>query len=241
VQAFENGDLDAPMTRMSLDEACTLLGVKANASFDDVLSKKNQLLAAAGNDQDKVFKIETAYDMLFMQSMKKRMTGELEVSTSVRYADVPSTPKKATLQQRAAAAQKTISIPKLPGGGVAVQAPSNNQVVLTQVAVFSALGLWAIGQAVFESPEAQMSDTAGFQAALGLAYSIYTLKENKKMNIGKAAGLSFACLMAGAIIGSGVQGWLRVDIVPLGGFQSPGVFVTEFVMITLLLGTLFLV
>ncbi len=28
------------------------------------------------------------------QNMKKRLTGELEVSTSVRYADVPSAPKK---------------------------------------------------------------------------------------------------------------------------------------------------
>lgn len=37
--------------------------------------------------------IEAAYDTLFMQSMKRRLSGELEVSTSVRYADVP-TPKK---------------------------------------------------------------------------------------------------------------------------------------------------
>lgn len=29
-----------------------------------------------------------------MRSMKKRMTGELEVSTSVRYADVPAAPPR---------------------------------------------------------------------------------------------------------------------------------------------------
>lgn len=34
--------------------------------------------------------IEAAYDVLFMQSMKKRITGELEVSSSVKYADVPT-------------------------------------------------------------------------------------------------------------------------------------------------------
>lgn len=34
--------------------------------------------------------IEAAYDILFMRSMKKRITGELEVSTAVRYADVPT-------------------------------------------------------------------------------------------------------------------------------------------------------
>jgi len=40
-----------------------------------------------------LLQIEAAYDTLFMQSMKRRISGELEVSTSVRYADVP-TPKK---------------------------------------------------------------------------------------------------------------------------------------------------
>jgi hypothetical protein len=33
--------------------------------------------------------------VLFMQSMKKRISGELEVATSVRYADVPTTKKRA--------------------------------------------------------------------------------------------------------------------------------------------------
>jgi len=37
--------------------------------------------------------IEAAYDLLFMQSMKRRLSGELDISNSVRYADVP-TPKK---------------------------------------------------------------------------------------------------------------------------------------------------
>lgn len=32
--------------------------------------------------------IETAYDILFMQSMKKRLSGEANVSQSVRFADV---------------------------------------------------------------------------------------------------------------------------------------------------------
>lgn len=42
----------------------------------------------------KLPQVEAAYDVLFMQSMKKRITGELEVSSSVRYADVPTTRKR---------------------------------------------------------------------------------------------------------------------------------------------------
>ena len=33
---------------------------------------------------------------------------------------------------------------------------------------------------------------------------------------GKAAGLSVAGLALGTLVGSGIQAWLRVDIVPLG-------------------------
>eukprot|EP00983_Pelagomonas_calceolata_P047786 1140783-Pelagomonas_calceolata.AAC.9 len=33
---------------------------------------------------------------------------------------------------------------------------------------------------------------------------------------GKAAGLSLACLTVGALVGNGVEAWLRVDIVPIG-------------------------
>jgi Protein CHAPERONE-LIKE PROTEIN OF POR1-like len=39
--------------------------------------------------------VELAYDTLFMESMKRRLSGELEVSKSVRYADVP---KRAPVQ-----------------------------------------------------------------------------------------------------------------------------------------------
>lgn len=34
--------------------------------------------------------VEAAYDVLFMQSMKKRISGEAAVPTSVRFADVPT-------------------------------------------------------------------------------------------------------------------------------------------------------
>jgi hypothetical protein len=46
--------------------------------------------------------IEAAYDVLFMQSMKKRISGELEVSSSVRYADVPTRKRSSSVSHTAA-------------------------------------------------------------------------------------------------------------------------------------------
>lgn len=57
---------------------------------------------------------------------------------------------------------------------------------------------------------------------------------------GKAVGLSFVVLIMGALLGTLVHNWVRVDIVPIGSFGSPGVFCTEFVLVGMLLGALFL-
>ncbi len=45
--------------------------------------------------------------------------------------------------------------------------------------------VWALVQALLETPEQQLAETAGFPLALALAYGIYTLKENKNMQLGK--------------------------------------------------------
>jgi hypothetical protein len=48
-----------------------------------------------------LLQIETAYDVLFMQSMKKRITGDIEVPTSVRFADVPTRKRSSSVSGEA--------------------------------------------------------------------------------------------------------------------------------------------
>uniref|UniRef100_A0A7S3VJQ0 Uncharacterized protein n=1 Tax=Dunaliella tertiolecta TaxID=3047 RepID=A0A7S3VJQ0_DUNTE len=251
---------------MTPERAREVLQVSASSSFEEILAQKQKQLNRVGGDQEKAMEVEAAYDLLFMQSMKKRLSGELEVSTGVRYADVPIPPKR-TFQQRSgqqagmgassgASPQRPSWLPSLPstgggrgggsssagqGLGVQVAAPRDTNLAATQAAVFAGLGAWGIVQAVLESPEAQQSETAGLQVALALGYAIYSLKENKRMPLGKAAGLSLACLTVGALVGNGVEAWLRVDIVPIGNFASPGVLVTEFIIAGLSAGAVFLV
>ncbi|KXZ56966.1 hypothetical protein GPECTOR_1g872 [Gonium pectorale] len=179
--------------------------------------------------------------------MKKRITGELEVSTSVRYADVQAPKRggaaKATKPAMGAAPAPKVAAPKLPAGGLPVgfAVPTNQTLLLTQGGVFGVIALWAVAQAVLESPDAQLADTAGLQMALALGYAVYSLRENKRMGLGKAVALMFGCLFAGALLGTGLESWLRVDIVPIGNFSSPGVFVAEVVILLVALGCVFLV
>lgn len=60
------------------------------------------------------------------------------------------------------------------------------------------------------------------------------------MCAGKATLITIAGLVAGAVFGGGVESWLRVDIVPLLGVGSPAVVVSEFVLVSLYLTSLYL-
>ncbi len=44
----------------------------------------------------------------------------------------------------------------------------------------------------------------------------HPMQDKKKTGLGKAAGLAFGGLVLGTLLGSGVESWLRVDLVPLG-------------------------
>ncbi|PNH05052.1 hypothetical protein TSOC_008729 [Tetrabaena socialis] len=61
------------------------------------------------------------------------------------------------------------------------------------------------------------------------------------MELGKAVALVVGCAFAGTLLGSGIEQWLRVDIVPIGSFGSPGGFVAEVTILVTALGCVFLV
>jgi hypothetical protein len=59
------------------------------------------------------------------------------------------------------------------------------------------------------------------------------------LDAGKAALITAGGLAVGATVGSGVENWLQVDIVPFLGIHSPSVVVTEFILFSQLLVSLF--
>ena len=118
---------------------------------------------------------------------------------------------------------------KLPGGAVSVSVLPQQQ-LLTVSGVYAALALWAFVQGATEPPAAQSADVAGLQLALGLGIGIYFLREKKRLGLGRSVLYGTGGLLVGTVLGSALEGWLRVDIVPLLGMGSPGVFVAEFAL-----------
>ncbi|GBF91048.1 hypothetical protein Rsub_03904 [Raphidocelis subcapitata] len=239
--AASEGDADAAPAALSLEDARGMLGVGAAATFDDILSAKNRKLSGA--DEDGRMQIEAAYDVLFMHSMKKRITGELQVPSGVRYADVPQAKKRGGGSSgsgtRGGASQQPALLQKLPGG-VGVATPRAASAAALQAAVFGGLVAWALAGALLESPEAQAADTAGLQLALAAAFAVYQLRDAKRLSIGRAAGITVGSMVAGIMFGALLNAWLQVDVVPIGSFSSPGVFVTEWAIVAVAAGCFFL-
>lgn len=214
---------------MSSQEAYDLLGVKEGANFEQIMSAKNKLVSKAGNDQSRKTQLEVAYDTLLMQAMQKRIKGEV-AGSSVRFADVP--------KRRAAGQVAKQAIQKLPGGLIVSQLSRDDS--LKQGGAFVALAGWALVQGLNDPPGVAQADVPGLQLALAVIISLYVLRDKKSLGLARAGGITAAGLIAGAAIGSALQSWLRVDIVPIGGFSSPGFFVSEFALAALWAAAAFL-
>jgi hypothetical protein len=158
--------------------------------------------------------VEAAYDLIFANQLRARLTGDLPVSSNVRFADVR---RRAAPPAPAGAAQKAQQLlQSLPGGGVALARPPP-RAAATAAAVYGGLAAWTLAQGLLEpSPEAAAADVPGVQLALATAACVYLLRDQKRVGLGKAAALALAGLVAGTFLGAAVQSWLRVDIIPLG-------------------------
>eukprot|EP01023_Acetabularia_acetabulum_P006038 TRINITY_DN1250_c0_g1_i1.p1 TRINITY_DN1250_c0_g1~~TRINITY_DN1250_c0_g1_i1.p1 ORF type:complete len:275 (+),score=43.67 TRINITY_DN1250_c0_g1_i1:121-945(+) len=212
------GESGAPLT-MSSQQAREVLGVSQIATFEEVMKAKEKLVQELANnpDSERKLQIETAYDVLLMESMKARLTGQSSVADSIKFADVQKPPSP----------QKIINstLQKLP---FQVQTQDSQQLLILS-GIFCTLGLWAIIQALSEPAYTAQQDSAGLQLALAGAVGVYWLKEKKRVSsLPRSLGITASGIVAGVVVGSLLEAWLRVDLVPLGSFQSPGVLIAEF-------------
>ncbi|KAG7673100.1 hypothetical protein Ndes2437A_g01224 [Nannochloris sp. 'desiccata'] len=216
---------------MTLADAYQILGLKESATYDSVVEAKNRLLGKFEGQMEKKEEIETAYDLIFSQQLKARLSGNLPVSNRVRFADV-SAPKRKPLGKKGPL--------ELPGGAAITVRQMSSDSAVSTAAVFGGLAAWTLAQGLFFEPTPMGSDVPGLQLALGTAAAVYLLRENKRVGLGKAGALAIAGLIAGSLLGSGIESWLRVDIVPLGSLSSPGIVVGEFALAGLWAVTFFL-
>eukprot|EP00793_Prasinoderma_coloniale_P001006 PRCOL_00007096-RA len=210
---------------MSSEAAREILGVKRDASFDNIVRAKNQLLRGSVGD-DRKAEVEMAYDILLMASLSRRQSG-VTTNSQVKYADVVP---ELTPADRAAKALGKLGV-RAPE-----QYPLGPATAPTAAAVFGGLSVWVL-LASFGVPAQYegLSDVWALQVGLGLAGSVYLLKSEKYTALPRAAALGAGALVAGALAGSVVSG-LAGD----GLITRPVTFSAETSLIALYLTTQYL-
>ncbi|XP_010918122.2 protein CHAPERONE-LIKE PROTEIN OF POR1, chloroplastic isoform X1 [Elaeis guineensis] len=215
-------DSSAPF-EMSFESALKLLGVSESASFDDILRAKNAVLASCKDDQEAVAQVEAAYDMLLMQSLSQRRAGKV-VNSSIRYADVKPV-RSAGTRAMPKWLQKTVK-----NVSVSVESPSTGNFGV-QAGVYGALMAFTFvsGTSTSSAGTYTGADVPGIILATSFGASLYFLSK-KSISLGKATIITVGGLVVGAVVGSAVEKWLQVDIVPFFGIHSPAVIVSEFIL-----------
>ncbi|KAM3376784.1 protein CHAPERONE-LIKE PROTEIN OF POR1, chloroplastic isoform X1 [Capsicum galapagoense] len=212
VQAGSRADDSAPF-EMSVENALKLLGVSEGASFDDILRAKKSIISSCKDDPDTIAQVEAAYDMLLMQSLSQRRSGKV-VDSSVRFADV-----------KASNASGMGSMPKwlqttVKSSPVSVEAPAAKELGV-QAGVYGALMvLTYVNGASTPLGVSYGADVPGLILATSFGATLYFMTK-KNVKLGKAGVITIGGLVAGAVVGSAVENWLQVDIVPFLGIHTP--------------------
>ncbi|CAG9466093.1 unnamed protein product [Pedinophyceae sp. YPF-701] len=195
------------------------------------MDAKNRLLREASGDQDRTTQVEAAYEVLFMNKLRSRVLGE-SVPETVKYADVPP-PKDPKVE-----VQKLMA--KIPGGGVSVSTLKTVDSSLQLANVLFGVLTLSVLTSGFTNPPG-MDQPPALQIALAFAASIYLQNNRKGNGLPRAAVLTLATFVAGALLGTGLEAWLRVDLIPIGSFSSPSCLVSFIALVAMWAGTVFLI
>jgi Protein CHAPERONE-LIKE PROTEIN OF POR1-like len=180
---------------MSVQNPYEELGLTEDASFDEIKSARDRLLAESAGDRKRQEMLEAAYDTILMQRLRMRQEGKIKVPEGVRFperlsAAPPSTPPT-PVQQSPAWLQRLIDTP-------------STKDVLLPAGLFG--GLAALS--VFMRAN---SSILQLTLALGIGLSLYFL--NRKENLfGRAILLTLFGLLVGLLLGGLFYSLLSVPI-----------------------------
>mmetsp|Transcript_3585 Transcript_3585/g.12974 ORF Transcript_3585/g.12974 Transcript_3585/m.12974 type:complete len:292 (-) Transcript_3585:118-993(-) len=226
--AGDTGNRGAPLDQ---DRANKVLGLKNNATSDELVRAKNKLLEEYVDDDTKRAEVEEAYDVLLMKSFMKRTKGETQVDNKVRYADVVPQAAKIKAALPPWARDVSSAVPAAP----TFSKPANDTLSQTS-AVFGAIALVTLIQGLTQP--AGVDSPPGLEISAALGATVWYMNK-KRVKLGRAVLLAFAALIVGSSLGGAIQGWLRVDIVPLAGISSPSTVVSEFGILSLFVAAAF--
>ena len=199
---------------MDAARARAVLGTGPDASFEDVTRARDVAKAAGLEDAD------AAFDALLLESLGRRTRGEVSVAAGVRFADAGPSPLTMA-KRRIAPAMQSPWAPKAArlGGDMATQS----------AVLYGALALWTLGLGFDGGAGAGGAVTTPVGLALlgGLYFGRAKVGSSNLKRVGYLVALAIA---VGGIAGAVVENVLRVDLVPIGGFENAAAVVALFIV-----------
>lgn len=186
------------------------LGVKEDASFEEIQDAKTRLVQEHSGDRKRVEMIETAYDAILMERLRLRQEGKIKVPEGIRFPEKvtppPPTPAPAPPQQAPVWLQRFIDT------------PSRND-ILWPAGIFGALSVISVA-AVGGAGTSLLQLTLG----LGVGVTLYFLNR-KEHKFGRSLLLTLTSLIVGLILGA-----LLWQIAPFGISQEKFITLVTFLI-----------
>ena len=160
------------------------LEVSEDASFEEIQSARDRLITLHTDHEPLRQDVETAYDAILMDRLRRRQAGEINVPERIRFAEQLAEKKPA------------LSLPKLDGSPDWLQRlldrPSGRELLTTSL-IWATLGGLAV--AAQASP-----DTLSLLMAIGLGFNIFWL-QRKELKFGRAILITLITILLGGVIG----------------------------------------
>ena len=163
------------------------LEVSEDASFEEIQSSRDRLVALYNDNEQSKQDVEVAYDAILMDRLRRRQTGEIKVPERIRFAE--------QLAEKKAAAP-SISMDKMPDGMKRLLDRPAGRELLTSSLVFGGLmGLAVVSQS--------SQDTLALLMAIGLGFNIFWI-QRKELKLGRAVLITLSCIAIAALLSVGL-------------------------------------
>ena len=176
------------------------LGVREDASFDEIQDAKGRLMQQHHGDQKLLQAVDAAYDAIIMDRLRMRQEGKIKVPDRIRFPEKLSPPpsfSQAPIKSSPAWLQRLVDTPTRGD----LLWPAVSFMLLGGVTIF------------YRAPD--MSSMLSLVLALGVGCSIYFLNR-KEAQFGRAVLLTLAGLLVGVGLGSLLGGYLISPIFAIG-------------------------
>ncbi len=189
---------------MSNKSPYQVLGIREDASFEEIQAAKAALLKSLAHSQEAQEQVEQAYDMILMQRLRLRQEGKIPVPDRIRYAERAF---EAEPEHPPSLMRSRISLPLWAQN--LLDTPSTQDLIWPGVILLFLL-LWA---ALY--PASETGPSLQLQLALAFMASIYFLFR-KERRLFRSILLALLGMVGGWIVASALLG-------VVGGPQYPEV------------------